>query len=81
MNQIRYAAERGADLTRQLLAFGRKQVLQPVPFDLNTVILRMETMLRRVVGKDIDSRFELNANKGNVLADPGKSNKSSSIWS
>lgn len=72
LNQIRYAAERAADLTRQLLAFGRKQVLQPIPFDLNTVIGGMEVMLRQVAGENVELVLRLDASHGNVVADPGQ---------
>ncbi len=47
------AARRSAGLTRQLLAFSRKQLLQPVVFDLNTVVASLEPMLRRLIGEDI----------------------------
>ncbi len=52
--EVKKAAERGVALVRQLLAFSRKQVLQPVPLDLNKVVTGFETMLRRVLGEDID---------------------------
>lgn len=52
--QVRAAADRAATLTRQLLAFSRKQVLAPITLDLHTVIAEMQGMLRRVVGEDID---------------------------
>jgi two-component system cell cycle sensor histidine kinase/response regulator CckA len=52
--QIRAAADRASTLTRQLLAFSRKQVLAPTVLDLHAVILEMQGMLRRVVGEDVD---------------------------
>jgi signal transduction histidine kinase/ActR/RegA family two-component response regulator len=53
LEQIRHAAQRAALLTQQLLAFGRKQVLQPRVLDLNQVVAGMETMLGRLVREDI----------------------------
>jgi len=52
--EIRKAAERGALLTRQLLAFSRKEVLAPVILDVNTVLAGMESMLRGLIGEDIE---------------------------
>ena len=52
--EIRKAGERAADLTRQLLAFSRKQVVQPRPVNLNELILESREMLGRMVGEDID---------------------------
>jgi two-component system, cell cycle sensor histidine kinase and response regulator CckA len=48
------AAQRGEALTRQLLAFSRKQILQPQVINLNTVIADMKKMLERLIGEDID---------------------------
>ncbi|MBW3534750.1 MAG: PAS domain S-box protein [Gemmatimonadetes bacterium] len=70
--QIRAAAARAAALTRQLLAFSRRQVLQPRIVDLNTVMRGMEPMLRRLIGEDVDLRFELSPDLGLVRADPGQ---------
>ncbi|MBI5153755.1 GAF domain-containing protein [Candidatus Poribacteria bacterium] len=70
--EIRMAGERAAALTRQLLAFSRKQVLKPEVFDLNGVVTRMETMLRRLIGEDIELRARLDTALGTVKADPGQ---------
>lgn len=53
------AAERGADLTRQLLAFGRKQILAPEPCDLNHRVLELESILRRLLGEHISLKTQL----------------------
>ena len=59
-------------MTRQLLAFGRKQVLQPKILDLNTVVSDVDRMLRRVIGEDIELATFLEPHLGNVKADPGQ---------
>jgi two-component system, cell cycle sensor histidine kinase and response regulator CckA len=71
-DEIRKGAERAAGLTRQLLAFSRKQVLQPRRLDLNAVIGGVEKMLRRLIGEDIALRVELDHHIGPVIADPGQ---------
>jgi two-component system, cell cycle sensor histidine kinase and response regulator CckA len=53
ISQITQAAERAANLTRQLLAFSRRQLLQPQPLDLNEIVVEMSKMLRRILGEDI----------------------------
>src|SRR6185503_14818326 len=60
------------DLTRQLLAFSRQQVLQPRVLDLNTVIVDMDKMLRRLIGEDIDLRTLPGGDLGAIKADPGQ---------
>jgi PAS domain S-box-containing protein len=72
LSEIRKAGDRAASLTQQLLAFSRKQLLQPVPLNINTVILEAEKLLRRLIGEDIDLRLQLNPSCGTVLADPGQ---------
>jgi len=53
VKQIRSAAERASSLTRQLLAFSRKQILQPRVLDMNSVVASVEPMLQRLIGEDI----------------------------
>jgi signal transduction histidine kinase len=69
---IEQTAQRAADLTRQLLAFSRKQVLNPVVLDLNAVVSKMGEMLRRLIGEDIDLVTVLGSALGHVKADPGQ---------
>jgi PAS domain S-box-containing protein len=66
---IRRAGERASSLTRQLLAFGRRQILQPRVFDLRRAVRGMEPMLRRVVGEDIELVVESCAEASCVRAD------------
>ena len=70
--EVRKAAERAASLTRQLLAFSRQQVLEPVVLELNELAEDFEKMLRRVIGEDVEFRLALGADVGNVRADPGQ---------
>ncbi len=70
--QIMKAAERAAALTRQLLAFSRRQVLQPKVLELNKLVSSLSTMLRRLIGEDVDLRLELKHDLGRVSADPGQ---------
>jgi PAS domain S-box-containing protein len=72
VKDILQAAERAASLTRQLLAFSRKQVLQPQRLDLNQVVANLDKMLRRVIGEDIDLEMVLGPELGAVKADPGQ---------
>jgi len=70
--EIRHAVERAVALTRQLLAFSRKQVLQPAVLNLNTVIANMEKMLRRVIGEDVDLAVVPTEDLASVTVDPGQ---------
>jgi two-component system, cell cycle sensor histidine kinase and response regulator CckA len=70
--EIRLASDRAAALTRQLLAFSRRQVMQPTVLDLNQTIGGVEKMLRRVIGEDIDLRFGKGEALGAVKADAGQ---------
>ncbi len=72
VEQIRRAAERGAALTRQLLAFSRKQVLEPRILDLNGALTDVQAMLRRLIGEDIKLVTSLAPDLGRVRADPGQ---------
>ena len=72
VEQIQKAAERAAGLTRQLLAFGRKQVLQPRILDLNEVVADVGRMLRRLIGEDIQLVVAPGAQLGCIRADPGQ---------
>jgi signal transduction histidine kinase len=66
------AGEQAAALTRQLLAFSRKQILQPKVIDLNTLVVDMEKLLRRVIGERFDLQSHPNAENGRVKADPSQ---------
>ena len=70
--ETKKAALRAADLTRQLLAFSRQQVLAPRVLSANDVVAGMDKMLRRVIGDDVDLRTVLAADIGAVRADPGQ---------
>ena len=72
LGQVRRAAERAAALTRQLLAFGRRQLLQPKRLDVNRVVSAVEPMLRRVIGADIVIAVDLAPDMGVVVADEGQ---------
>jgi two-component system cell cycle sensor histidine kinase/response regulator CckA len=69
-DEIRKAAARAASLTGQLLAFSRRQVLQPRALDLNAVVSDMDMMLRRLIGEDVELVTLLDANVSPVQADP-----------
>ena len=72
LREIRSAGERAAGLTNQLLAFSRKQILQPVVLDLNAVVDDVEKMIRRLIGEDIELVADLEPGLWRVKADPGQ---------
>ena len=72
LEEVRKAGERAAALTRQLLAFSRKQVLQPRVIDLNAVIEGMSKLLHRLIGEDIEMVSTLAPGLRHVKADPGQ---------
>ena len=70
--EIHEAGERAAALTRQLLAFSRRQLLQPQVLDLNAIIHRVEKMLRRLIGEDVQLSADLDRNLRRVKVDAGQ---------
>ncbi|HYU10071.1 MAG TPA: response regulator [Gemmatimonadales bacterium] len=70
--EVRKAAERAAGLTRQLLAFSRQQVLEPVVLRPNELLEDLEKMLQRMIGEDVELRLALQPDVGNVRADQGQ---------
>ena len=72
VQEIQAAAQRAAALTRQLLAFSRRQVLQVKVLDLNTVVRTLDRMLRRLIGEDVRLELELSEGLGAVRADPAQ---------
>jgi len=72
LKSIEEASRRASALTRQLLAFSRKQVLQPTVFNLNTLIVDLDKMLRRMISEDIELETVTDPKLGTVKADPGQ---------
>ncbi len=72
LREIHRVGERAALLTRQLLAFSRRQLVEPVVFDLNELVLEMATMLGRLLGEHIQLRTHLSPDAGSVRADRGQ---------
>jgi PAS domain S-box-containing protein len=72
LDEVRRAADRAAALTRQLLAFSRRQVLQPRVLDVNEVVDGMAKMLRRLIGEDVQLRTTLAPGPQRTNADPGQ---------
>lgn len=71
LEQIRDSAQRAANLTRQLLLFSRKQVMQPRDLDLNEAVTSISKMLRRMIGEDIQLRLHLHSKPLLIHADAG----------
>ncbi|HWR97706.1 MAG TPA: PAS domain S-box protein, partial [Candidatus Methanoperedens sp.] len=71
-DQVLAAADKAADLTRQILAFSRKQVMSPAPVDLNEVILGLGKILTRLLGEDIQISLDLSGARLVTLADRGQ---------
>ena len=72
VQEIQEAGRRASELTRQLLAFSRKQVLQPRPLDANEVINGMEKMFRRLIGEDVQVSLLTERALGKIFADAGQ---------
>ena len=75
IEEVRDAGERAAELTKQLLAFGRRQISRPRPLQLNALISGAERMLQRLIGEDILLVTDLDSALDLVLADPGQMNQ------
>ncbi len=72
VDEILHAADRAASLTRQLLAFSRKQILQPVALDINEIVASVSRMARRLIGTGVQLQQELAPTLAQVLADPAQ---------
>jgi len=72
LEEIRKAARRAAALTRQLLAFSRKQVLEPRIIDLNAVVMNLDKMLRSLISENIELKTDLAADLAAARADPNQ---------
>jgi PAS domain S-box-containing protein len=72
VEEIRKSADRAAVLTQQLLAFGRKQIMQPSVLDVNSLISDTRIMLNRLIGEHITLETKLNAQPSSIKADPGQ---------
>ena len=72
IEMIRKAGASAVDLTRQLLAFSRQQMLQPRVLDLKEIVERTQALLRRLIGENIEFKISLDPSLGRVKADPGQ---------
>ena len=71
-DEVRDAALRAAALTRQLLAFGRRQVLETRPLDINAIVTNIEPLIRRLLGCDVELQLEIGPLPGLIHADEGQ---------
>jgi len=72
LEEIKKAGDRAANLTRQLLAFGRKQMLQPLALNLNDIVTDMTKMLKRLIGENVQLVTWLSPELHRITADPGQ---------
>jgi len=72
IEEVKRAGERAAALTRQLLAFSRKQVLQPKTLELNRIVSGMEKLLARLLGEGVELSLQLGSSLGTIYADAGQ---------
>ncbi|TFH02508.1 MAG: PAS domain-containing sensor histidine kinase [Calditrichales bacterium] len=72
VRQINHAAERAESLTKQLLAFSRKQIMQPKVIDLNLLLENIKDMLERLIGADVEFKVIEASDLGKIKADPGQ---------
>ncbi|HJU43800.1 MAG TPA: PAS domain S-box protein [Vicinamibacterales bacterium] len=72
VDEILHASDRAASLVRQLLAFSRKQIFEPVPLDINEIIGAVARMARRLIGTEVQLKLELAKSVARVLADPAQ---------
>jgi two-component system, cell cycle sensor histidine kinase and response regulator CckA len=72
VEMIRQAGSSAADLTRQLLAFSRQQMIQPRVLDLEEAVERVRAILQRLIGENIEFKVSVQASLGHVMADPGQ---------
>ena len=72
IEEVMKAGRRAAELTNQLLAFSRRQILQPRVFNLNDAIADISRMLQRLIGEDVELRLSLDKGIGSVKVDPGQ---------
>jgi two-component system, cell cycle sensor histidine kinase and response regulator CckA len=72
LEEIKKAGDRAANLTRQLLAFSRKQILQPLPLNLNDIVSDINKLLQRLIGEDIQLSVKLGLELRRIKVDPGQ---------
>ena len=72
LDEIRLAAERAADLTHQLVQFGRQEMVEPRILDVNAIVLRAQRLLERTIGEDVALRTDIAKDLPNIEIDPGQ---------